>query len=273
MTAAAKTLADNWAARKPGNAARGSVQLLASPDPAERERGAALAAALRRADRCCVCGRQLSNKASMAAGVGSECRNKGEATRRALVALRAAGFDVADPEPHSNGHADAVPFVLRTDLTDARLKRERGPKVSEAKQWDEENSDHSPNVGSWAVQSACGMVELAVELVVSAGRAPMERLIRWTATRLLAAADEIQAGVRSDGRHDRMAASHARARGVLHTVLDLVPFPIDAVNDVGIVAPVDADRVHQWHADTVNAGVALLQMAVDISEVDWRTAA
>lgn len=163
-----------------------------------------------------------------------------------------------------------IPMARRTDLTKFQPRPVRGPKIREGKQWEEENSDHSPNVGCYAVQAAAGMVDLAVELTVAAGRVPKERHIEWAATRLLEACDEIQAGVRADGRSDRMDTSHARARGVLHRVLTFIPFPIDGATDVGIVPPGRADAVHQWHADAVNAGVALLRIALRTSGVDWR---
>jgi hypothetical protein len=165
-----------------------------------------------------------------------------------------------------------VPMARRTDLTKFQPRPVRGPKIREGKQWDEENSDHSPNVGSYAVQAAAGMVDLAVELTLAAGRVPIQRHIDWAANRLLEAADDIQAGVRADGRADRMDTSHARARGVLRTVLTFIPFPIDGATDVGIVPPARADRVHQWHADAVNAGIALLRIAIKRSGIDWRNA-
>lgn len=167
---------------------------------------------------------------------------------------------------------DDTPIARRSDLTKFRPRPSRGPKIREGKQWEEENSDHSPNVGSYAVQAAAGMVDLAVELTLAAGRVPVERHIRWAATRLLEAADDIQAGVRADGRADRMDTSHARARGMLRTVLTFVPFPIDGATDVGIVPPGRTDAVHQWHADAVNAGIALLRIALQTSGVDWRHA-
>lgn len=159
------------------------------------------------------------------------------------------------------------------DFTHPRTRSRRGSKRAEAKPWDPQNSDGTVNVGCYAVQAATEMCGLALELVADAGAAPKVLRVQWIAERLLAAADDIQAGVRRDGRSDRMANSYARAREVLRAVLAVVPFPIDAVNAAGVVPPDRADVVHEWHADVVNAGIALLSMAVDLSGVDWKRAA
>lgn len=91
-------LARSWARQHPGKAAKGALVLLASDDVGERARGHELAAALRREDRCAVCGKQLRNDESKRIGIGTDCRAKRRAeAKRALAALRDAGFDVLDP--------------------------------------------------------------------------------------------------------------------------------------------------------------------------------
>lgn len=87
----------NFADRQPGKAAAASVRLLVSLDERDRQRGAALATALRAAARCAVCGRELRAPGSVEAGIGPECRSKTREARRALEVLRDAGYDVLDP--------------------------------------------------------------------------------------------------------------------------------------------------------------------------------
>lgn len=165
-----------------------------------------------------------------------------------------------DPSPKSEPIAPTDP--------PAAPKPRRGPKVAEARPWEEMNSDGSPNLGAYAVQAAAGMVDLAVEILVEAEREVTPSVVRFVATRLIEAADEIQAGVRPDGRYDRMDNSHTRARGVLRTVLRLAAFPLEVVDDKANVSNVDV--VHTWHRRTVHAGVALLTLALDLSGIDWR---
>lgn len=98
MNATARAIFANYVADHPGKAAKSATVLLSSNLSEDRARGEALAARLREADRCAVCGKKLTNKASMEAGIGRECRAKGDAARRALTALRVAGFAVLDPD-------------------------------------------------------------------------------------------------------------------------------------------------------------------------------
>lgn len=271
----AQTLFEQHATKHPGRAATSAVKLLASAAPADVERGVALASALRKADRCCVCGRALRSNASKRDGIGPECRDKPEAARRALTALRSAGFEVMSPAEFGGADDAGPPPVVASDLTSTqRPKPQRGPKIHEGRAWEEQNSDGSPNVGSWSVLAACGMVELAVERIAAAGRVPHAALVERIARQLLWAADEIQACVRGDGRTERLDNSHARARGIVRTVVEhIAPFPVDVVTDDGNVPDHRIDDAHAWHEAAVNAGARLLSIAVEISDVDWRQAA
>lgn len=86
-----------YAAQHPGKAAALAVKLLESADARDLERGQQVAAALRGADRCAVCGRPLEVLASRQAGIGPDCLAKRRShAARALAALRGAGFDVLD---------------------------------------------------------------------------------------------------------------------------------------------------------------------------------
>lgn len=199
-----------------------------------------------------------------------------------VASISAGAAPQGAPAPSASGAgAGEAPTGARRDSSEpdasrqtSEATRRRGPKVAEARPWEELNSDGSPNLGCYAVQAAAGMVDLAVEVVLAAERDPFPSLIRFVAARMLEAADEIQAGVRPDGRHDRMDNSHSRARGILRTVLRVAPFPLHVVlderDDKGLPIVADVDAVHGWHRRTVHAGVALLQMALELSGVDWR---
>lgn len=135
-----------------------------------------------------------------------------------------------------------------------------GPKLAEGRPWEELNSDGSPNLGAYAVTAAAGMIDLAVEVLAEAGQAVTIPRIRGAAKSLLELADTIQAGVRPDGRVDRMDASHTRARGVLRTVLRYRPIPF--------ADPPEARE--QWRAEVIEDGVALLASCLELSGLDWR---
>lgn len=87
-----------YAQQHPGKAAALATQWLESTDERDHERGVAVAAALRQADRCAVCGRELKAAGSRERGIGPECLSNRSAAGRALTALRSAGFDVLDLE-------------------------------------------------------------------------------------------------------------------------------------------------------------------------------
>lgn len=116
----------------------------------------------------------------------------------------------------------------------------RGPRVAEGRPWEEFNSDGSLNLGSYAVGAAEGMVLLAHDLLREHASvdtpdfggfpppnpaAPTPGQIKALARRLLEAADRAQAGVRDDGRFDRMDHSHVRARAAIRAAVQVHPVP------------------------------------------------
>lgn len=108
-----------------------------------------------------------------------------------------------------------------------------GPRMEEGKPFQRTNSDGGVNLGSYAIQAALGMVELAHELLVEhrqhehfAGPPPPNH-IHALAARLLDAADKTQQMVRADGHFDRMDNSHTRARGAIRVALKSHPVPWD----------------------------------------------
>ena len=105
-------------------------------------------------------------------------------------------------------------------------------RIAEGKPWEPFNSDGSLNLGSYEVLAAAGMTELAHELMLARAVEVGHQVfsldtMRRLARTLLGVADAVQAAVRSDGRSDRMDASHTRARGVVRTALEAYPVPWD----------------------------------------------
>lgn len=104
----------------------------------------------------------------------------------------------------------------------------RGPRVEEAKPWEDRNSDGSLNLGSYAVQASVGMVDKAHSLLLARrddGVPPPLTKVNALARLLLGAADHAQATVRADHHVDRMDPSHSRARAMVHTALEAEPVP------------------------------------------------
>jgi hypothetical protein len=270
---AAQTLFEAWVQAHPSKAAKAALKMLTAPTDLERDRGHKFALALRDADRCAVCGRKLENDDSKAIGIGPDClADHPDEAAQAIEVMRAAGIlPAATPDAPALAAADAADDG-GTPLTVAPPTARRTSKRAEGRQWDEINNDGTPNVGSYAVLAAAGMVELAVELLAAAGRPLTVELVRWAAGRLLEATDAIQAAVRADGRSDRMVNSHARARGALRTAITHCPFPAASASADGTVPAGQVDVVHRWHADAVAIGANLLTVAVEISGTDWRAA-
>jgi len=105
----------------------------------------------------------------------------------------------------------------------AAQQKPRRAKIAEGKPWEPVNSDGSPNLGSYEFTAIDGSVALAYSLL---GRgAPAERIER-IAGLILRIADRLQAHLRSDGRVDRMAGSHTRARGLVRAVVEAAPPPV-----------------------------------------------
>lgn len=134
-------------------------------------------------------------------------------------------------------------------------------RIAEGKPWEPLNSDGSLNLGSYEVLAAAGTTELAHELMlaraVEAGHDVFSLdTMRRLARTLLGVADAVQATVRSDGRSDRMDASHTRARGAVRTALEAYPVPWDA----------SADEKSAWVADLTSRAVAILGCSIELSQ-------
>ena len=98
------------------------------------------------------------------------------------------------------------------------------PRVAEAKQWEDDNTDGSINVGSYRAQAGIAITELAVAML--AGRADAAALRAPLTAALMDCANTIQS--RLTGKVARPAdPSHTRARGLLRLVLDQRPLPAD----------------------------------------------
>lgn len=169
---------------------------------------------------------------------------------------------VADVEAGRTTEEDDEP-APREPRPAPAMRGRRGPKIAEAKPWEPHNSDGSLNLGSYAVTASLGFAELAYELVIErirtdaavrgmAMEAPSFPQVRSLTRVLLRAADRVQANVRSDGRVDRMDASHTRARGAVRSVLDLYPVPWGAT---------DEERT-AWEEVLVEQGTELLRIGI-----------
>lgn len=132
--------------------------------------------------------------------------------------------------------------------------------MQEGKPWEALNPDGSPNLGSYQAQASIGMVGMAHKLLIEhrtrTGEAtmPTPGQVRSLAHVLLAAADVAQASLRSDHQVDRMAQSHARARGLVHTALEAFPVPWGAG---------DAERA-QWASQLGAYTIDLLRVAASL---------
>lgn len=127
-----------------------------------------------------------------------------------------------------------------------------GPKHVEAKPWDDENSPGEPNPGSYSYAAAAGMASLAATVLrtIDPDNVPDRPRILYLARILLRTADIVQAVIRADGHVDRSATSHTRARGAVHTAIEILPPPLGAD---------DATR-NQWE-------IALTDLAIDLLDV------
>lgn len=145
----------------------------------------------------------------------------------------------------------------------------RGPRVGEDKAWEPTNSDGSLNLGSYVYQAAFGMTTLAAELLMERNRAlaaesgaelevPTPGQMRGLARQLLRAADKAQASIRPDGRIDRGANSHTRARAAVRAALDWFPPPWGGT---------DADRA-VWSDALADHAWELMRCAVALTEPD-----
>ena len=144
----------------------------------------------------------------------------------------------------------------------------RGPKIAEGRPWETYNADGTLNLGSYAAGAAAGTIHLAYKLLAAraadvaadtgAADPPTPAKVRSLASSLLAAADTAQAAVRSDGRVDRMANSHTRARGMVRVALDAHPVPFAHY----------VDESAKWEAALARAATALLTLTAQLTETD-----
>lgn len=143
-----------------------------------------------------------------------------------------------------------------------------GAKIQEGRAWDPTNSDGSLNVGSYEVAAGVGATDLAFELLTGQHNfwdvtVPVDDPDFWLrvndlAAALLNAADIAQAAARNDGRHDRFAGSHPRARGAVRTVLAAHPAPDLA----------DRDAVAAWGIALGDTAARLLVTAIGLVDED-----
>lgn len=172
----------------------------------------------------------------------------GQNPPNAAGAPAGAAPPAADPDPGE------IPPPGDDDAPPAGGRR---AKLQEGKPWEEDNSDGSPNLGSYAVTACVAMVEWAWELLAARdnAQAPTVAQARALGKRLLFIADRVQATVRPDGRVDRMANSHVRARGAVRSAVAFYAVPFGG-------EPPDvrawADDVTAGAVELVKAGVALL---------------
>lgn len=136
------------------------------------------------------------------------------------------------------------------------------PRVQEGKPWERTNSDGSLNLGSYAYLASVGTVEWAYELLTARraekgleGPASVA-LVKGLAAMLLDASDRAQAGIRSDGRVDRMDSSHTRARGAVRALISAQGVPW-----AEIAQP--ANRAG-WVASLADQATELLTLALEL---------
>lgn len=139
-----------------------------------------------------------------------------------------------------------------------------GPRRMEAKPYERQDSDGLLNPGSYAIQAAVGMVELADEMLTAKrlrdgeqGPPPLHH-VKFLAARLLQAADQVQRGMRSDGHFDRMDNSHTRARGAVRSAMVHFPFPF-----VGEPGALEGLR-NRWVDDVATYAVGLITIAIEL---------
>lgn len=160
------------------------------------------------------------------------------------------------PVPETPPHAPAPPA--------APQQPQRRPRVAEAKPWELYNSDGSLNLGCWSFQAASEFMGLAHKLVghhntqvgEETGTTPEFRLppVAKLAATLLDAADQVQANIRPDGRHDRLDNSHVRARWAIRDALYQHPVPWGS----------DGETRQQWLEQLVAHATEILHLAVEI---------
>jgi hypothetical protein len=193
---------------------------------------------------------------------------------RRLVELKPAGANAAPAAPAagaaangSNGsHAappshDGDPGPTEPGASPPS-QNAPGPRFQEAKPWERTLSDGvTMNLGSYAVGASAATVEWAYELLVARRRetkpespVPSREQVAYLAELLLICMDLTQEAIRPDSRHDRMDASHTRARGAVRTVVETLGL---AWNEL----PANRDGVRDA---IVSQAVMLLELAVKL---------
>lgn len=147
-----------------------------------------------------------------------------------------------------------------------------GVKVEEARPWEPQNTDGSPNRGSNEFASAVWAAQLAYRLCREEGEgsdpfdgddrsapgpvnlAHARLLAGW----LCAAADATQAATRRDRRSDRMANSHKQAQRVVAMCLRAHPVPWTQLDDGDVRAA--------WLAALTEESVEVLAIACDLTD-------
>lgn len=198
-------------------------------------------------------------------GTGNDHERTSDATRPQTGGAVPNATTGAPPPAKAEGAAVAtdageIPPPSDADAPPGEAQPRRGPKVMEGKPWEADNSDGSPNLGSYEVVACVAMVEWAWELLMAHALAenlspPTVKQARGLGTHLLFCADRVQATIRPDGRVDRMASSHTRARGAVRSAVEVHGPPWGKVGE-----PVTAwrDAVTTTATELLQAGVALL---------------
>lgn len=200
-----------------------------------------------------------------AAGEGYVCRVDGCGAGSEPAGDRLTKTELLD---HLRTHIAEVPAADLPDPTPPAGPSGRGPKIAEGRPWETYNGDGTLNLGSYAAGAAAGTIHLAYKLLAAraadvaadtgAADPPTPAKVRSLASSLLAAADTAQAAVRSDGRVDRMANSHTRARGMVRVALDAHPVPFAHY----------VDESAKWEAALARAATALLTLTAELTETD-----
>jgi len=219
---------------------------------------------------------EVKRKAGVDPGPSIADLAKRDKVRDLVLVAPSAEAAVASTPPQSSEPAQApASGAAPADPGSEPGEADRGPengaqrpggRIAEGKAWEEHNSDGSPNVGSWHVLAAAGMVDLAVELLTAhaatleAAGEPFEfppppAKVKNLARTLLGIADRVQAAARTDGHYARGDSSHTRARGCVRTALALYPVPFGAE---------PAEREAWAEALTAYAS-ALLQISVGLA--------
>ena len=133
------------------------------------------------------------------------------------------------------------------------------PFATDARPWEPVNTDTRLNHSSYKVQAGAGMIAAAHDLLVARtpGVLPNPSEVVAVAKGLLHMADKVQSNT-TGAPANRMVGSHTRARGFLHTTLNVVGLP-DA--DAGPAAKIE------WAAKVCDHATALFRGAVHIVTV------